>query len=126
MVSTDIRALLLIDAERPLKYDPIPVSGAPALHDVAGRSPLLRVADRLRESGIFSAVVGPDYFALSRNLWPDQFEWRGSNEDRFWRTAEDTFNDLAQSGAQLVLVVRLGAYAEVDFESMAQAHLSQH
>src|SRR5215470_4371963 len=99
MISTDIRALLLVDAERPLKYDPIPLAAPPALHEVAGSSPLMRVASRLLYSGIASTVVATESpFSPARNLWPSQFEWRSSNEDRFWRTAEDAFNEAAQSG----------------------------
>jgi hypothetical protein len=45
--------------------------------------------------------------------------------DRFWRTAESVFNDMAQSGAELVILIRLGAYAEVDFEKQVQFHIDR-
>ena len=94
MISTDIRALLLVDAERPLKYDPIPLVAPPALHEVAGASPLLRIASRLLHSGIASTIVATESPSCpSKNPGPTQFEWRSSSEDRFWRTAEDAFND---------------------------------
>ena len=107
MISTDIRALLLVDAERPLKYDPIPLAAPPALHEVAGLSPLLRIASRLWQSEIPSAVVATETsFSPPKDLWPTQFEWRSSSEDRLWRTAEDCFNEAAQNGAQLIFLVR--------------------
>src|SRR5262249_18145523 len=43
--------------------------------------------------------------------------------DRFWRAAENAFNEMAQGGAELVVLVRLGAYAEIDFELFVQFHL---
>jgi hypothetical protein len=35
------------------------------------------------------------------------------------------FNDMAQSGAELVILIRLGAYAEVDFEKQVQFHIDR-
>src|SRR5258708_35679951 len=43
----------------------------------------------------------------------------------FWRTAENAFNEMIQNGAELVVLIKMGAYAEVDFEKLLQFHLDQ-
>ena len=48
-----------------------------------------------------------------------------AEEHCFWRAVENVFNDFAQSGSELVLVVRLGAYAEIDYEELVQFHLDK-
>jgi hypothetical protein len=50
-------------------------------------------------------------------------QWVDAQGAQFWRAAEGAFNDFAQAGAELVLVVRLGAYAELDYEELVQFHL---
>jgi carbonic anhydrase/acetyltransferase-like protein (isoleucine patch superfamily) len=48
----------------------------------------------------------------------------GNNGD-VWRTAELVFNEFAQGGADLVLALRIGPYAELDVERLLQFHLDQ-
>src|SRR5262249_173314 len=45
--------------------------------------------------------------------------------ERFWRAAESAFNELVQDGAELVLVLPLGGYAEIDVEKLLQFHFVQ-
>ncbi len=42
-----------------------------------------------------------------------------------WRAGETVFSDAAQAGAELVLVLRLGPYLELDIEDLLQFHLDQ-
>jgi carbonic anhydrase/acetyltransferase-like protein (isoleucine patch superfamily) len=129
MSALDIRALVLVNTEPSFKYDPLPLAAPPALYDVVGQSPLLRVVERLQRCGVspVTAVVAAERsFFPSKSLWPAHFECRSSLDGDFWQTAEDTFGAVAQSGADLVILIRLGAYAEVEFEKMAQAHLERH
>jgi carbonic anhydrase/acetyltransferase-like protein (isoleucine patch superfamily) len=49
--------------------------------------------------------------------------WRTAIPEHFWRAAEGAFHDLAESGAEYVVLVRLGAYAEIDFAGFIQFHL---
>src|SRR5262249_25048199 len=117
-----------VNTEPSLKYDPLPLAAPPALHDVTGRSPLLRVVERLQRFGISpvtAVVVAERSFLPRKSTWPAQCECRSSAPDRFWRTAEGAFNELALNGAEVVLLIRLGAYAEIDFEKMVQAHLER-
>jgi len=99
-----------------------------ALLDVAGMSPFERFAERLRRQGIspVTAVIewSPGYPHRSFPL-PSEIDCRTTPSDRFWRAGESAFNDLAQSGAELVMVIRLGAYAEIDFEKLVQFHLER-
>lgn len=124
----DVRGLILVnkngvDAQLPFASPPL------ALLDVAGHSPLLRMARRLESYGIASvtAVVEQTQpsFVRSRIL-PASMDCRAASPERFWRAAENAFNDLASSGADLVIVIRLGAYAEIDFERLIHFHLHRH
>ncbi|HEX5435326.1 MAG TPA: hypothetical protein VFY05_13895 [Candidatus Angelobacter sp.] len=99
----------------------------PGLIDVAGKSPLQRTAERLKKFGISQTagvIEAPPYEGTSKSAIT------GSQvlvpPDRFWRAAENAFNDLVQAGAELVVLVRLGAYAEIDYDNMIQAHLDGH
>jgi hypothetical protein len=99
---------------------------APALMDVAGKSALERVAERLQSFGVspITAVIdGEPYNSGTKSS--GNISQVFTSTDRFWRAAEGAFNDLVQSGAELVLLVRLGSYAEIDFESMVQSHLDR-
>ncbi|MGE5323981.1 MAG: hypothetical protein ACM3SW_14015 [Actinomycetota bacterium] len=125
----DIRGLILIDsASLAFQRDSSSLPWfLPGLIDVAGKSPLQRTAERLSKCGISqigTVIEAPPHdgvpkavMGASRIVAPP---------DRFWRAAENAFNDLVQAGAELVVLVRLGAYAEIDYESMIQAHLDRH
>jgi hypothetical protein len=123
----DIRGLVLINGGPPtngMAFAPAPL----ALLDIAGMSPLERLAERLRRQGIspVTAVIEWSFGYPHRSFpWPAEIDCRTTLPDRFWRTGENAFNDLAQSGAGLVLVIRLGAYAEIDFERFVQFHLER-
>jgi hypothetical protein len=67
-----------------------------------------------------AAPVGVRNFGL-----PSDVACISAAPDRFWRTAENAFNEMAQNGAELVVLVRLGAYAEADFEKFIQFHIDR-
>ena len=125
----DIRGLILIDSAS-LAFESDSPSlpwFLPGLIDIAGKSPLQRTAERLNKFGVsqIAAVIeAPPHDGVPKPVVG------GSHilapPDRFWRAAENAFNDLVQAGAELVVLVRLGAYAEIDYESMIQAHLDRH
>jgi carbonic anhydrase/acetyltransferase-like protein (isoleucine patch superfamily) len=123
----DIRGLVLINGGPPangMAFAPAPL----ALLDVAGMSALERLAERLRRQGIspVTAIIESSFGYPHRSFpRPSEIDCRTTLPDRFWRTAENAFNDLAQNGAGLVLVIRLGAYAEIDFEKLVQFHLER-
>lgn len=121
----DIRGMILVDtaADERLPLVRVPL----ATLDIAGMSPLERTAERLRRYGIspVTVIVEENAVYRRRGSLPRGMVYRSTLPDRFWRVAENTFNDLAQNGAELVLVIRLGAYAEIDVEKLIQFHLEE-
>jgi hypothetical protein len=123
----DIRGLLLVNGEAIGTPDQAPASALMGAMDVAGKSALERMAERMRQYSIssISAVVetGPSFVARDGQARDTNFII--APPERFWRTAETTFNEMVQGGAEVVVLVRLGAYAEPDFEKLVQFHLDQ-
>jgi hypothetical protein len=124
----DIRGLLLVNSESTGEVDQTPAAPLMGVVDVVGKTPLQRMAERLQQYGIsqISAVVETAPSPGVRNYGlPADVACVSASPDRFWRTAESAFNDMAQNGAELVVLIRLGAYAEVDFEKFVQFHLDR-
>jgi len=124
----DIRGLVLVNSPAEAPKDRLQLPAPLALHDVAGRSPLLRLTDRLQGHGIMpvTAVVEErPGFASGRGHWAAPIDYWTAAPDRFWRTAENAFDALTQAGAEAVVLVRLGAYAEIDFEKLVHFHLER-
>jgi len=125
----DIRGLLLVNSGNSREDDAGFLASTPlGLLEVAGKSVLERVAERLLHYGItpVTAIVETNALSLAGSTTTASgLNYLNSTPDRFWRTAETAFNDMAQGGAELVVLVRLGAYAEIDFEKVVQAHLDR-
>lgn len=125
----DIRALVLVNQSTEVLADPLPFSSLPpALLEVAGKTPLERTIERLLRFGIQPITVISDSASPLSAYASDGSGpiYVNSTRELFWRAAESSFNDLIQEGAELVVVLSLGAYAEIDFEKMVQFHLDQH
>lgn len=123
----DIRALVLINSADANGESEVPFSSLLALLDVAGKSALHRTTERLRRHGasdVTAVIEGPTAIA-SRSNGTGLPQCISTSRERFWRVAENAFNEMAQAGAELVILVRLGAYAEVDFEKLIQFHLDR-
>lgn len=123
----DIRGLVLVNTAR--ATGDARAAFAPeslALLEVAGMSALERVVERLRLHGITQITVVGSKPSPRAFRAPSGIEWRNALPGYLWRVSENAFNDLAQSGSDLVLLIRLGAYAEIDFEKLVQFHLEQH
>ena len=119
----DIRGLLLATSEHSGAADAAPL----ATLDVAGKSALQRMAERLQQYGIsqVSAVVEDVPSADLRNFvlpsnfgLPSDVSCISATADRFWRTAENAFNEMAQSGAELVVLVRLALMLKLILKSL--------
>lgn len=123
----DIRGLVLVNSASVGLVERHQFAGfAPALTDVAGKSPLQRIAERLQAFGaspVTAVVNGQQYNTGAKSS--GNISQIFTSAERFWRSAESAFNDLVQSGAELVILVSLGPYAEIDFESMVQFHLDR-
>jgi hypothetical protein len=123
----EIRALILVNSANSARAAQASFPAAPlALLDVAGRSALDRLAERVQRQGVSrvtaiiegdSQLLGPSV-ALSPGI-----ERQTAPAERFWRASENAFNDLGQGSTDVVLIIRLGAYLELDVEKLVQCHL---
>jgi hypothetical protein len=126
----DIRAILLIGGspkvgEATERFGNVPL----ACIDVLGISVEERAVQRLARSGITVCSVINDsseeaeFFLRCRSLNPRSRRLH-TEEGQLWQSAEEEFQRCTSDGAELVIVVRLGAYVEVDYEEMIQHHLN--
>ncbi|MBV8208409.1 MAG: hypothetical protein JO041_16610 [Acidobacteria bacterium] len=127
----ELAAILLLGAPRESAADSSEsVLGAPvAAVDVLGKPVACRVAERLRQQGVSRVVIVADAAAGPagnlRQYAANGTQFVAAECSAFWRECERVFEDLTDSGAELVLVWRLGAYAELDIEALQQSHLDQ-
>ena len=127
MKPMDIRALLLINTPYSPGHDGIGLAAPPlALLDVAGKSALERTVERLEQSGIshITSVIETNSFYSPRAA-PRQIDCKVVPPELFWRSCEAAFDGLAQSGAELVLAIRVGPYVEINLEQLVQFHLDR-
>ncbi len=136
----DVRAILVVEhsaenlpAVPPgaagLPYAKGAISGIPmALLPVLGRSITVRVAEALAGAGVdqVSIISSASPAAwIEQELLGAQAKWKQATEENLWRVTEEQFSDFAQDGAELVLVWRIGAYADIDLDHLLQFHLDQ-
>jgi hypothetical protein len=120
----DIRGLILVDQADAANESSFPRTPL-AMVDVAGASPLERMTERLRQFGVSPITVVVDDVACGdHSSLPCGTICLPALPDRFWRVAENAFNELAQK-TELVLLIRLGTYAEIDFDKFVQFHLQE-
>ncbi|HJY86672.1 MAG TPA: hypothetical protein VKE24_07510 [Candidatus Acidoferrales bacterium] len=127
MKPMDIRALLLINTTYRPGNDGVGLAGPPlALLDVAGKSALERTVEQLEQSGIsqITAVIDTKPF-YHQSAKPKKIDCKVVPPELFWRSSESAFHGLAQSGAELVLAIRLGPYVEIVLEQLVQFHLDR-
>ncbi len=133
----DVRAVLLVGGRNHESTQaPEILCGAPVgLLDVLGAPVVERVLARLEHFGVTDACIvteaEPDLSAtrsairpsITRSAIRPSIKWLHGSGERFWRCAETAFSDFAQAGAELVILVRIGPYAEIDYEEFIQNHL---
>jgi NDP-sugar pyrophosphorylase family protein len=132
--AVDVRAIILIgarpDGTPPEAAKAVAIGGVPAgLLDVLGQPLVHRVADRLKRYGVEQIAVISDTVAAAqryvREAQRADLAWRSESGNELWRAAAHTFAEFAHAGAEIVLVVRLGAYAEIDIDDLVQYHIDQ-
>ena len=126
----DVRAILIV-APPAGNATVENIAGVPlAFLDVLGRPVVLRVMDRLRKFGItrLSVINGWESAARPFSAPPvsSQVPWVHASGGQVWRAAENAFSGQAQSGADVVLALRLGAYTDIDFDELIQFHLDRN
>lgn len=119
----DVRAVVIVGG---LENGDERFAGVPiALLDVLGIPVLDRVIDRLHAQGIAAATVVGDLTQHRPGTRRSGVTYLHAVDGSLWRSAEAAFNDQAQAGAELVLVIRLGAYTELHYDHLLQFHLDQ-
>ncbi len=125
----DVKALLLLGGtgqETELEsFGGLPL----AMIDVLGESVVQRVINRVQKMGVTSVSViseAPlDAMPTLRTALRPDVKWKQATGSEFWRAGEQQFSDFAHEGAELVLIIRLGKYAEIDYEEFVQFHLDR-
>jgi NDP-sugar pyrophosphorylase family protein len=115
----EIRAVLIVGgSDTAERFAEAPI----AMLDVLGKSVVDHTIERLQTQGVSAATVVGD---LSQVSLPRRngITYLHAADGSLWRSAEAAFNEQAQAGAELVIVVRLGAYTELNFEHLIQFHL---
>lgn len=116
----DVKAIILVtgaEEEAVAQFGGTPLG----LADVLGRPAVYHLVRHLKAQNVSDiAVITEAAMELSREQGVSYTVAEGA---QVWRAAETAFNDLAQSGAEEIIIVRMGAYVEPDVDSMLQAHL---
>lgn len=123
----DVKAIILVGGEATAEQH---LAGVPiAFLDVLGEPVLQRVLNRLEHFGVSAAAVVTEKplssAPIARGILRPGLRWAEGSGQHFWRAAENCFNDFAQSGSEIVIVVQLGPYAEIDYEELVQFHLDK-
>ncbi|MBI2679077.1 MAG: hypothetical protein HYX28_09875 [Candidatus Koribacter versatilis] len=131
----DVKAIVLVGPGAAEGSAREQVAGVPIpLLDVLGRPLLHRVVDRLRRSVDEIAVIveggegDAETFArliTSTAALPGVKATVMPAGGDMWRAAEEAFSDFAQNGAEVVVAIRLGPYAELDYDHLVQFHLDR-
>jgi hypothetical protein len=124
----DVRAIVVLGASNFTCESPQEIiAGVPmAFADVLGKPVIFRVVENLKSNDVNSVTVITDAAAKG---WPTgtatHGTWVQTPTDQLWRTVEQTFADASQAGAELVLLVRLGVYAELNYSDLLQYHFGR-
>ncbi|MBV9072224.1 MAG: hypothetical protein JOZ10_01235 [Acidobacteria bacterium] len=129
----DIRAILLVGAPEESSSSSginaeVFAGCSMAFLPLLGRPILQRIAERLRAAEICSISVlnaGESPAAWVEAARTTDVRWKDVPAAQIWRAAEDEFEHLVHAGAELVLLLRLGPYAEIEFDSLIQCHLDR-
>ena len=126
----DVRAILLVGASPSEPTGAETMGGVPlALLEVLGRPVVHHAIEHLRKNGIEQIAVlvdgGARAQSYAREAKRNDVQWATANRNEIWREAARVFTEFAQDGAELVLTMRLGAYAEPELEPLIQTHLDQ-
>ena len=100
------------------------------LLDALGRPVLHHVIERLRQAGLDAGDISvlsnlrPASAAYSQRVVERLgLSWTNYSGASLVRAAEGKFAEYAHAGAEVILVIQAGAYAEIDYEGLIQFHL---
>jgi NDP-sugar pyrophosphorylase family protein len=122
----DVKAILLVGGASAGAEQ---FAGHPiAALDVLGRPLIERIAERMTRSGIDAVSVVCESEAcqslVERAVRRDaKLRLHELTSEGIWRACEQIFCDYAEAGAEIILVQRIGAYLEINFDDLVQFHL---
>ena len=128
----DVKAIVMVGdaSQEPVAGSrPETIGGVPIAYlDVLGMSVLRRVLARLRRCGVTGTTLitdaSPDAEPfLKRAIAGIALSRVNAAGEQLWQAAENTFLNYAESGAELVITLRIGPYMDVDYEELIQHHL---
>ena len=123
----DVKAILLVTGAPEDTTDQSLAAAPMALADVVGRPVVHHLLRHLHNQNVSEVAVISDRAMppLANSSRREQFaaNFVIAEGAQLWRAAEEAFIELAQKGAEEILVLRLGPYVEMDVESLLQAHL---
>jgi hypothetical protein len=124
----DVRAILVLGASQEFantSQENLPGKSL-ALADIVGKPLIFRVIEKLKSHQINSINVITDAAAKD---WPIgtavHGTWLQTPADQLWRSVEQTFVDASHAGAELVLLLRIGAYTELNYSDVLQYHFER-
>lgn len=124
----DVRAIVVLGAPEE-SYETI-AGESYALADVLGAPVVYRVLDQLKATAEVSSITVVTEAPPS--TWPQgatpengRGTWVQAAGEQLWRTAEQAFEDHCQNGAEQILIIRIGAFTELDFGDVIKYHSQQ-
>lgn len=95
--------------------------------DVLGQSVILRILGNLKMHGVRDVSLVTD---IPQNDWPrlaahERLSWKHTPTDQLWRAAEQKFAEFAHAGANVIVIMRAEAYAEIDYPVLLQFHVTR-
>ena len=93
-----------------------------ALLDVAGKSVVHHLTDRLRSAGVEAITALTPEASCAQAVFREAQVPPGLPDGDLWRAAEEAFFRYAGEGVENVLLLRLGPYAELDLAAVLRFH----
>lgn len=93
-----------------------------ALLDVVGKSVVQHTADRLRRAGVEAITTLTEEASVPDRGDQSEPQAREWHTGKAWRALEEAFSAYASEGAESVLLLRLGPYAEFDVSDLLRFH----
>ena len=127
MERLDVKAILLI-GNQTADLDASALSGGMPLAaiDLLGRSPVMRIADRMKRYGVNTIYVVGQVDQLKNTAGAgSEIRFVSTADSNLWRECESVFSEAAQNGADLVIVERVGPYLELDYDDLIALHLDR-
>ncbi len=95
------------------------------LFDVMGRSVLVRVLERLDDSGIVNKILIASHGLPLPRIEPTVRIVTSDRKD-LWETAVRVCSEVRRDGAEILVPVSLGPYVEIDYDQLLRFHFRQN